>query len=123
MTKLIERLPGLNSTLSTWLCWAHVMNCERVTFLADLPCGISVWLASHTSRTITTSGKSAERKKRFTGPLSAQGTNQYEHYRCPGLVGLKRRRQQMLVQYADIGQVPVPLGEIEAVADDELVRD
>src|SRR3954468_21324758 len=29
----------------------------------------------------------------------------------------------MLVEYADVGQVPVPLGEVEAVADDELVGD
>src|SRR4051794_35253494 len=29
----------------------------------------------------------------------------------------------MLVEYADIGQVPVSLGEVEPVADHELVRD
>src|SRR5690242_11714208 len=72
---------------------------------------------------MTTSGKSADRKNRFTGPLSAQGTSEYEHYRCPGLVGLQRRRQEVLVQYADVGQVPVSLRKVEPVPDDELVRD
>ena len=82
-----------------------------------------VWLATHTRRTITTSGKSAERKNRFTGPLSAQGTSEYEPHRFPDWGCLKRVGKQVLVQYADVGQVPVPLGEIEPVADDELVRD
>jgi len=42
------------------------MNPERVSFFSLFECGISVWLATHTRRTITTSGKSAERKNRFT---------------------------------------------------------
>jgi len=99
------------------------MKSERWSLAVDFPCGIKVWLASQTRRTMTTSGKSAERKNRFMGPLSAQGTNQYEAYRVPGLDYLERWRKQMLVQYADVGQVPVPLGEIEPVPDDELVRD
>jgi hypothetical protein len=59
------------------------MNWEYVTFFSLLECGISVWLASHTSSTMTTRGKSAERKNLFTDPLSAQGTNEDERYRYP----------------------------------------
>jgi hypothetical protein len=62
------------------------MNWERVTFFSLFECGISVWLATHTRRTITTSGNSAERKNRFTGPLSAQGTSEYEPHRHPDWV-------------------------------------
>src|SRR6188472_3953688 len=72
---------------------------------------------------MTTSGNSAERKNRFTNPLSAQGTSEYEPHRSPVWVYLQRVGKQVLVEYADVGQVPVSLGEVEAVADDELVRD
>src|SRR5439155_19031457 len=37
-------------------------------------------------------------------------------------VGL-RLREQIRVEYADVGQIPVPLVEIQAVADDEPIRD
>ena len=70
IVKLIECLLGLKTTLSTFPCRASAVNWERVSFFSLFECGISVWLATHTRRTMTTSGKSAERKNRFTGPLS-----------------------------------------------------
>src|SRR3954454_11016786 len=82
----MECLLGVKTTLSTFPWLASAVNCERVTFFSLFECGISVWLATHTRRTITTSGNSAERKNRFTGPLSAQGTSEYEPHHSPDWV-------------------------------------
>src|SRR5438067_726462 len=69
------------------------------------------------------SGKSALRKKRFTDSSER---------RVPAVLsllthflraGLRLGFDQCGIEYADIGQVPVPLGEIEPVADHESVGD
>src|SRR5258707_1343528 len=72
------------------------------------------------------SGKNALRKKRFT-MVSSQGSR----VPAPWVIGITlprpkpsdTLRHQIGVQNAHIGQIPVSLGEIEAVADHELVRD
>src|SRR4051794_5265077 len=73
-----------------------------------------------------TSGKRALRKKRFTEPLSAGYQPRFEL--LPSFEGknpseLSALGHQLGVKYADVRQVPVPLGEVEAVADHEAVRD
>src|SRR5215210_326614 len=68
---------------------------------------------------MTTTGKSALRRKRFTKALFAgyQGT--------PAVTARRGRssRDRLRVQNAHIRQVPVALAVIQAVADHELVRD
>src|SRR5262249_60938926 len=58
--------------------------------------------------------------------LFRQGTSLGLSY-CPHLRGFSARLgafgDQLRVKYADVGQVPVSLGEIEAVADHESVGD
>jgi hypothetical protein len=56
----------LKVAVETSFAVTSAIACEVVSFWLDPPFGISVWLASHTSRTITRSGKNALRKKRFT---------------------------------------------------------
>src|SRR5215204_2317256 len=78
----------------------------------------SVWLASQASATITRSGKNALRKKRFT---LVEGSSPF-----PGYLALSGEvfgaRDERLVQYAHVGEIPVLLIEIQSVADDETVR-
>ena len=67
---MIARFDGLNSIflISDGSRWMSPRSDEYVTPLRVWWLfGISVWLASQTSRTITMSGKNALRKKRFTG--------------------------------------------------------
>src|SRR6266536_1327681 len=115
-------------------CWS-----PEYVFCSVWVClGMSVWLASQTSRTITIRGKNALRKKRFTkSPWSGYPTPYFA-----GTEFLSRKasaytpsgmspppslvdplRHQIVVKHPDVGQIPVPLGEIEAVADHEAVRD
>ncbi len=70
-SRLIARWPGSNVAESTWLFDTALIASEVVSFWVLWLFGISVWLASHTSRTITMSGKNALRKKRFTGILKS----------------------------------------------------
>src|SRR5690348_14890789 len=73
---------------------------------------------------MTTRGNSALRKKRFTSTrrvaawspgTAPRESDVHERLMPPG--------DQIGVQNAHIGEIPVPLGEIEAVTDHELVRD
>src|SRR5471030_396737 len=73
---------------------------------------------------MTMSGKNALRKKRFTESLCSGYPNGFSP---PGVLRSASGQsdtfgEQILVQHPDVGQIPVPLGEIEAVADHELVR-
>src|SRR5439155_484082 len=68
------------------------------------------------------SGKSALRKNRFTSESSSQGSSLVFPVRPAG-VALRTFGNQVVVEYADVGQVPLALGEIEAVTDDEPGRD
>src|SRR5438552_9613243 len=68
------------------------------------------------------SGKSALRKNRFTSESSSQGSSLLFPVRPAGRA-LRPFGNQVVVEYADVGQVPVALGEIEAVTDHEPVRD
>src|SRR6476620_10762151 len=73
---------------------------------------------------MTTRGNSALRKKRFTGTRRVAAWSPGTAPRKPRVhQPLMRSRDQIRVQNAYIREVAVPLGEIEAVADHELVRD
>src|SRR5438874_2314465 len=65
------------------------------------------------------SGKSALRKKRFTRALVG-GYQPPRPVKAPdsGAFG-----DQVRVEHAHVGQVPVPLREVEAVPDHEVIRD
>src|SRR5437764_10120664 len=97
-------------------CWKTCAVVSFVTFGPWLP---SVCKASQTSAAMMISGKSALRKKRFTW-LSQRvpGGSPSGDSGDPGLF----LRQQRRVEHAYIGQIPVALGEIEAVTDHEAVR-
>src|SRR3954470_22167846 len=98
--------------------YTHEVVC-RVTFGPWLP---RVCKASQTSAAMMISGKSALRKKRFT-ELCAEGTS--GHAGLTHFLGgeLRPGGDQRGVENAHIGQIPVPLAEIEPVADHEPVRD
>src|SRR6478736_2221032 len=73
---------------------------------------------------MTTRGNSALRKKRFTGTRRVAAWSPGTTPRKPRVhKRLMRSGDQIRVQNAYIWEVAVPLGEIEAVADHELVRD
>src|SRR6266567_7147229 len=78
-----------------------------------------VCVPSQTISVMTTTGKSALRRKRFTKLLETG-------YQCPDpptrgpRAGLRQGRR---VEYGDVREIPVPLAEIEPVPDHELVRD
>src|SRR5437763_7449326 len=80
---------------------------------------MSVCVPSQTISVMTTTGKSALRRKRFTNSLSAG----YQRLFSPTMAQLDRSRHCVRVQYGHVGQIPVPLAEVEAVPDHELVRD
>src|SRR6266550_4228681 len=78
---------------------------------------MSVWVASQTISVMTTTGKSALRRKRFTNSLIG---------RVPAVYYLNDRpsgplRHCVWIQYGHVGQIPVSLAEVQAVADHELV--
>src|SRR5687768_13736602 len=91
------------------------------------------------STTMMMSGKSALRKKRFTvgrrrvapsffGTQPAIPLPRYDL--IAGVLwysarsdGLMRRRDQVRVEDRDVREVPVALGEVEAVPDDEAIGD
>src|SRR5262245_7802447 len=123
----ISRLFGLNTTsqsghLKFWgVVLMSVCSSDRVVFCDFAPFGNRVSLASHTSRTITMRGKKALRKKRFTG---CQGTGGLSSGGvCFPRVSSDALGHQIVVEHADVRQIAVSLGEIEAVADHEAVRD
>src|SRR3954447_23864655 len=102
------------------------MSWEYVSLRSFFFRGIRVWLASQTRRTITMSGKNALRKKRFTKALpSGYRSRRARGYRVNRAARTRSRAlgHEVRAQHADVGQVPVALGEVEAVADHELVRD
>src|SRR6266568_2228812 len=72
---------------------------------------------------MTTSGKRALRKKRFTRYLLARVASTRSSPGRPRPVLSGSFWNQIFAQYADVRQVPVSLCEVEAVADHELVRD
>src|SRR3954452_10280806 len=73
---------------------------------------------------MTTRGNSALRKKRFTSTRRVAAWSPATEPRKRDVhERLMPAGDQVGVQKADIGEVAVPLGEIEPVADDELVRD
>src|SRR5215207_6825933 len=76
-------------------------------------------LASQASATITSRGKKALRKKRFT--LDEGSSPLRGHLALSGEVF--RVRDQRLVQDAHVREVSVLLIEVQSVADDESVRD
>src|SRR5580765_2442258 len=80
---------------------------------------MSVWVPSQTISVMTTTGKSALRRKRFTDSLSAG----YQRLLSPTVARLRRLRHCVRVENRHVGQIPVPLAEIEPVPDHELVRD
>src|SRR5579884_1844833 len=82
----------------------------------------SVCSASQTSAAMMTSGKSALRKKRFTGSPGG-GYQRHVVVTAPRGPRLRAFEHERLVQDADVGQIPVALGEVEAVPDHEAVRD
>src|SRR5256714_2016108 len=91
-------------------------TCESVAFSLLCPWPDSVCTASQTRAAMTISGKSALRKKRFKGPLEAG-------YQPKAWLKLGGWPDQVRVEHAHVGQVSVPLGEVEAVADHEAIRD
>src|SRR3954447_5248475 len=80
---------------------------------------MSVCVPSQTINVITTTGKSALRRKRFTNSLSAG----YQRLFSQTTARQSRLRDGVRVEYCDVGQIPVSLPEVEAVADPEFVRD
>src|SRR3954452_8412992 len=80
---------------------------------------MSVCVPSQTINVITTTGKSALRRKRFTNSLSAG----YQRLFSQTTARLSRLRDGVRVEYGHVGQIPVSLAEVEAVPDHELVRD
>src|SRR5437868_182706 len=72
---------------------------------------------------MTTRGKSALRKNRFTRYPSARVAASQASLRAPERFALGPFGNQIFAQYADVGQVPVSLREVEPVADHEPVRD
>src|SRR5215467_8680559 len=80
---------------------------------------MSVWVPSQTISVITTTGKSALRRKRFTNSLSAG----YQRLLSPTMTWAGQLRDRFWIQHGDIRQIPVPLVEVEPVADHELVGD
>src|SRR4029079_4014036 len=73
---------------------------------------------------MTTRGNSALRKKRFTSTRRGAAWSPGTAPRRPHVhERLMRSRDQIRVQNAYIWEIAVPLGEIEAIADHELVRD
>src|SRR6478672_12005264 len=79
---------------------------------------MSVCVPSQMISVITTTGNSALRRKRFTDSLSAG----YQRLCSQTMALLRRLRDCVRVQYGHVGEIPVPLPEVEAVADHELVR-
>src|SRR5919197_3771303 len=80
---------------------------------------------------MTISGKSALRKNRFKGPLLA-GYQPNTPLKLRGMYQIRVTRpgvfdgdgaDQVWIKHAHVGQIAVPLGEIEPVADHEPVRD
>jgi hypothetical protein len=69
---------------------------------------MSVCVPSQTISVMTTTGKSALRRKRFTDSLSA-GYQRFSAQR--GALG--RLRDGVRVQYGHVRQIPVPLAEVE----------
>src|SRR6187399_309291 len=78
---------------------------------------MSVWVPSQTISVMTTTGKSALRRKRFTDPLIGRVPAVYPPNEGP----LRRLRQGVWIQYGHVRQIPVALAEVEPVADHELV--
>src|SRR3954462_3986573 len=80
---------------------------------------MSVCVPSHTINVMTTTGKSALRRKRFTNSLSAG----YQRLFSQTTAHSSGSRDGVRVEYCHVGQIPVPLAEVEAVPDHELVGD
>src|SRR5947208_11607712 len=80
---------------------------------------MSVCVPSHTINVMTTTGNSALRRKRFTNSLSAG----YQRLFRQTMTRPSWLRNGIRVEYCHVGQIPVPLAEVEAVPDHELVRD
>src|SRR5437588_5277699 len=78
-----------------------------------------VCVPSQTISVMTTTGKSALRRKRFTKLLETG----YQRPDPPTRGRLAGLRQGRRVEYGDVREIPVPLAEVETVADHELVRD
>src|ERR1700756_868761 len=69
------------------------------------------------------SGKSALRKNRFNGEASRAGYQRLGGYRAFAPGRLCPFWDLGRIEDAHVGQVAVPLGEVEPVSDDEAVRD
>src|SRR3954466_1775720 len=80
---------------------------------------MSVCVPSQTISVMTTTGKSALRRKRFTNSLSAG----YQRLFSRTMTRVSWVRHGVPVEEGHVGRMPVPVAEIEAVADHEVVRD
>src|SRR5262249_44057836 len=76
-----------------------------------------VCVPSQTISVMTTTGKSALRRKRFTRASTRRVPAVLGSTRPPG-----RLRDGVRVENRHVGQIPVPLAVVEAVSDHELVR-
>src|ERR671936_2554648 len=111
MLRVSSRLFGLKSAflivLGCAAIWLSTSESDAFSVLCPWP--DSVCTASQTRAAMTISGKSALRKNRFKGPLFAG-------YQPNPWLKLGGRADQVRIQHAYIGQVSVPLGEIQPVS-------